>query len=105
MEHPQDERQDPEGIKKKDQAAIQVLTQCKNKDSCYQHPGSSSHHSYRVKDIKLDEMQGLDKMTRNYLCMNQMHARKTDADRTYLSYQEGSRGQMDVDKLYKAMIV
>ena len=62
-------------------------------------------YSYRVIDWKLDEVQGLDKMTRKHLCMNQMLAKKADIDRTYLPCQEGGRSLMNLEIEYKATIV
>ena len=37
--------------------------------------------------------------------MNWLHAKKADADRIYLPYQEGERGLMNIEKEYKAIIV
>ena len=48
-------------------------------------------YSYGVTDWKLDEIQGLDRMTRKQLCLNQMLAMKADVDRIYLLCQEGGR--------------
>ena len=40
-------------------------------------------YSYGVTDWKLDEIQGLDRMTRKQLCMNWMLAKEADVDRIY----------------------
>ena len=40
-------------------------------------------------DWKLDEIQGLDKISKKHLCMCWMHAKKADADSISLPYQEG----------------
>ena len=44
-------------------------------------------YSYGVIDWKLDEIQDLDRMTRQQLCMNQIPAKKTHVDRMYLPGQ------------------
>ena len=49
-------------------------------------------YSYGVINLKLDEIQDLDMITRKQLCMNWVLAKKADVDRIYLSYQEGGRG-------------
>ena len=41
-------------------------------------------YSYGIIDLKLNEIQNLDKMTRKQLCMNRMLAKKADLDRMYL---------------------
>ena len=53
-------------------------------------------------DWKLDEIQGLDRMTRKQLCMNWMLAKKADVDKIYLPCQEGERLLMNLEKEYKA---
>ena len=62
-------------------------------------------YSYGIIDWKLNEIQDLDKMTRKWLCMNQMLAKKADVDRIYLPCQEGRRSLMNLEKEYKATMV
>ena len=45
-------------------------------------------YNYRVICWKLDEIQGLDKLTKKQLCMNSTHVMKGDGDRIYLAYQK-----------------
>ena len=62
-------------------------------------------YSYGVIDWKMHEIQNLDRMTRNQLCMNQMLAKKADVDRIYLPCQEGGRSLMNLEKEYKATMI
>ena len=62
-------------------------------------------YSYGVINLKLDEVQSLDKMTRKHLYMNQMLAKKAEVDRIYLLGQECGRSLMDLEIEYKEMIV
>ena len=62
-------------------------------------------YSYGVIDWNLYEIQGLDRMTRKQLGMNQMLAMKADIDRIYLPCQEGGRSLMNLEKEYKATMI
>ena len=50
-------------------------------------------------------MQDLDRVTRNQLCVNQIIAKKANVERIFLSYQEGGRRLMNLEKEYKATMI
>ena len=58
-------------------------------------------YSYGIINLKLDEIQDLDRMTRKQLCINWMLAKKADIDRIYLSCLEGGRSLMNLEIKYK----
>ena len=60
---------------------------------------------YGIIDWKLNEIQDLDKMTKEQLCMNWMLAKKADVDRIYLPCQEGGRLLMNLETEYKATMI
>ena len=62
-------------------------------------------YNYGFIDWKLNEIQGLDKMTKKQLCMNQMLAKKANIDRMYLPCKEGERSLMNLEQEYKATMI
>ena len=103
---PQKESQDQEGVKRRIKLVLKSELNARNKKAAINTLAVPViHYSYVVIDWKLDEIQDLDRMTRKQLCMNQMLAKKADVDRIYLSFQEGWRSLMNLEKEYKATMI
>ena len=62
-------------------------------------------YNYGVIAWKLDDIQGLYKMTRKQLYMNWMLTKKADVDRIYIQFQEGGRSLMSLKQEYKATMI